>query len=232
LLAGIGMEETGHGRNNRTSSAGAKGLMQFMPATWRSMGVDGDGDGRADIHNDADSVYSAANYLTMSGVTTGAAGVRRALFAYNRVDWYVNDVLYYAARYGGGTVPGDLNDCNARTGNPEAPSLISQRVAKVLAWAKSHDGDSYRMGAAGPTTWDCSSFTQAGYAQIGVKMPRTASAQRSLAGRRKRHSHQTRPRETRRPDLLGLLPRTQQDRARHDHLESSEENHHRSTRHP
>ena len=69
LLAGIGMEETGHGRNNRTSSAGAQGLMQFMPATWRSMGVDGDGDGRADIHNDADSIHSAANYLTKSGVT-------------------------------------------------------------------------------------------------------------------------------------------------------------------
>ena len=35
------------------------------------------------------------------------------------------------------------------------------------------------MGAAGPTTWDCSSFTQAAYAQIGVKMPRTATAQRA-----------------------------------------------------
>jgi cell wall-associated NlpC family hydrolase len=34
-------------------------------------------------------------------------------------------------------------------------------------------------GAAGPTTWDCSSFTQAAYAQIGVKLPRTATAQRS-----------------------------------------------------
>jgi membrane-bound lytic murein transglycosylase B len=74
------MEETGHGRNNRTSSAGAQGLMQFMPATWRSMGVDGDGDCPADIHNDADSVHSAANYLTKSGVNGGAAGVRRAFF--------------------------------------------------------------------------------------------------------------------------------------------------------
>ena len=179
LLAGIGMEETGHGRNNRTSSAGAQGLMQFMPATWRSMGVDGDGDGRADIHNDADSVHSAANYLTKSGVSAGAAGVRRALFAYNHVDWYVNDVLYYASRYGGGTVPGDPNDCGPGNGNPKLPSLTNERVAKVLAWAKSHDGDPYRMGAAGPTTWDCSSFTQAAYAQIGIQMPRTASAQRS-----------------------------------------------------
>jgi cell wall-associated NlpC family hydrolase len=35
------------------------------------------------------------------------------------------------------------------------------------------------MGAAGPLTWDSSSFTQAAYAQIGVKMPRTATAQRN-----------------------------------------------------
>ena len=173
------MEETGHGRNNRTRSAGAQGLMQFMPATWRSMGVDGDGDGRADIHNDADSIHSAANYLTKSGVTAGAAGVRRALLAYNPLDWYVNDVLYYASRYGGGTVPGDPNDCGAGNRHPELPSLSNERLAKLLAWTKSHNGDSYRMGAAGPTTWDCSSFTQAAYAQIGVKLPRTASAQRS-----------------------------------------------------
>ena len=35
------------------------------------------------------------------------------------------------------------------------------------------------MGAAGPHTWDCSSFTQAAYASIGVKMPRTATVQRN-----------------------------------------------------
>ena len=64
------MEENGHGRNNHTSSAGAQGLMQFMPGTWASMGVDGDGDGSADIHNDADSIHSAAHYLTKSGVST------------------------------------------------------------------------------------------------------------------------------------------------------------------
>ena len=153
--------------------------MQFMPGTWASMGVDGDGDGRADIHNDADSIHSAAHYLTKSGVSAGAAGVRQALFAYNHVDWYVNDVLYYASRYGGGSVPVDTNNCGGGTSNPKLPSLTSERVAIVLAWAKSHDGDSYRMGAAGPHTWDCSSFTQAAFAHIGVKMPLTATAQRN-----------------------------------------------------
>ena len=173
------MEETGHGRNNHTSSAGAQGLMQFMPATWAAMGVDGDNDGRADIHNDADTIYSAANYLTKSGVSQGAAGVRKALFAYNPINWYVNDVLFYAARYGGGTVLGDPKDCGPVSGTRNVPPLAKDRVAKVLAWAKDHDGDSYRIGATGPNVWDCSSFTQAAYAKIGIRMPRLASAQRS-----------------------------------------------------
>jgi cell wall-associated NlpC family hydrolase len=180
LLAGIGMEETAHGRNNHTSSAGAQGLMQFMPGTWATMGVDGDHDGRADIHNDADSIHSAANYLTKSGVSQGAAGVRKALLAYNPVDWYANDVLFYAARYGGGTVLGDANDCGTVSSNQRAmPPLTTDRVRKVLAWAKSHDSDSYQMGATGPAAWDCSSFTQAAYAHINIRMPRLASAQRS-----------------------------------------------------
>ena len=147
LLAGIGMEETGHGRNNHTSSAGAQGLMQFMPATWATMGVDGDHDGRADIHNDADSIYSAANYLTKSGVSQGAAGVRKALFAYNPINWYVNDVLFYAARYGGGTVLGDPNDCGTASSSSEtcrrSPTIGSRRcwpgpkatTATPTAWA-------------------------------------------------------------------------------------------------
>jgi hypothetical protein len=178
LLAGIGMEESGHGRNNTTSSAGALGLMQFMPATWASMGVDGNGDGRADIHNDADSIYSAANYLTKSGVTKGPADVRAAIFSYNHADWYVNDVLYYAKAYGGGTVLGDPTNCGPGNGNPNLPPLTNQRIKTVLTWAQGHVGDRYVFGAGGPNAWDCSSFTQAAYARIGITMPRTAGAQR------------------------------------------------------
>ncbi len=39
-------------------------------------------------------------------------------------------------------------------------------------------GDPYVFGAGGPNAWDCSSFTQAAYARIGITMPRTAGAQR------------------------------------------------------
>ncbi|EWT06803.1 peptidase M23 [Intrasporangium chromatireducens Q5-1] len=103
LLAGVGMEETAHGRITGASSAGAQGIMQFMPATWARWGTDGDGDSKADITNPADSIYSAANYLVHSGATDGATGIRRALFAYNHADWYVNDALYYATEYTPGT---------------------------------------------------------------------------------------------------------------------------------
>ncbi len=77
LLAGIGMAETAHGATTATSWAGARGLMQFMPATFAAYGVDGDGDGLVDIDSDADSVHSAANYLTASGVKRGEQGCER-----------------------------------------------------------------------------------------------------------------------------------------------------------
>ncbi|WP_407345002.1 lytic murein transglycosylase [Pengzhenrongella phosphoraccumulans] len=180
LLAGIGMEETGHGRTRATSSAGAQGLMQFMPATWARYGVDGSGDGRADIRDDADSVMSAANYLTASGVTAGIDGVRRALFAYNHADWYVNDVLHYAAAYGGGVFAGDPSDCGiGGQGNPALPPLPNQQVATVLAFATAQLGEPYVYGANGPTSWDCSSFTRTAFAEIGVTLPRTAAAQQN-----------------------------------------------------
>ena len=100
LLAGVGMIETHHGANVAVSSAGAQGPMQFMPGTWSDYGVDGDGDGRKDVNDPDDAVPAAASYLVASGAKTDP---RKALFAYNRADWYVNDVLTYAAAYGAGS---------------------------------------------------------------------------------------------------------------------------------
>ena len=217
LLAGIGMEETAHGRNDGTSSAGARGLMQFLPATWATMGVDGDGDDRADITNDADSAMSAANYLTKSGVTNGPAGVRAAIFAYNHADWYVNDVLFYAAAYGSGTVLGSTTECGPGQGDPDLAPLTSDRLRVVLTWATGHVGDRYVMGAHGPHAWDCSSFTEAAYAQVGITTPRTAGAT-WLARRRKRLPRRPPAGQARRPDLLRLLPGAQHHRPRRHRL--------------
>jgi membrane-bound lytic murein transglycosylase B len=94
LLAAIGQVESGHGRNQGPSSAGAIGPMQFMPGTFRRYGVDGDGDGIADPWDPEDAIRSAARYLCATGARGGTPqGVHDALFAYNRAEWYVQLVL-------------------------------------------------------------------------------------------------------------------------------------------
>ena len=48
VLAAINEIETDYGRNLNVSSAGAVGWMQFLPSTWKTWGVDANGDGRKD----------------------------------------------------------------------------------------------------------------------------------------------------------------------------------------
>lgn len=193
LLAGIGMAETRHGANNNTSSAGAQGLMQFMPATFASFGVDGDGDGHADIRNDADSIYSAANYLVHSGAKKGSQGVIDALWAYNHSVTYRNDVLFYAWSYAGAagiTVGGDPDSCNGAGTAPGGDA--TGEWADVLSFALSLVGKyPYSWGGGtltGPSRgfgqganivgFDCSSFNRyVVYQKAGVTLPRTSRDQ-------------------------------------------------------
>ncbi len=99
VLAAIGQVESGHGRNNGPSSAGALGPMQFMPATWRAYGLDGDGDGTADIWSPYDAVPSAAGYLCANGAGQGGAKLEKAIWFYNHSSAYVSKVLNLARAY-------------------------------------------------------------------------------------------------------------------------------------
>jgi murein DD-endopeptidase MepM/ murein hydrolase activator NlpD len=103
ILAAINEIETDYGRNLNVSSAGALGWMQFMPATWKQYGVDANGDGRKDPYNPVDAIFAAARYLKAAG---GEQDLRRAIFAYNHADWYVDSVLMRARLVGG--LPVDL----------------------------------------------------------------------------------------------------------------------------
>jgi Transglycosylase SLT domain len=98
ILAAINRIETGFGRNQGPSSAGAVGWMQFMPATWAAYGVDADGDGTRDPADPDDAIHAAARYLAASGAP---GDWYRALFAYNHADWYVQQVLVDADAYQG-----------------------------------------------------------------------------------------------------------------------------------
>ena len=103
ILAAINEIETDYGRNLNVSSAGAIGWMQFLPASWRSYGVDANEDGRRNPYNPVDAIFAAARYLKAAGYDED---VRRAIFAYNHADWYVDSVLQRARLIA--SVPADL----------------------------------------------------------------------------------------------------------------------------
>jgi hypothetical protein len=98
VLAGINEIETDYGRNLSVSSANAVGWMQFLPSTWKTWGVDANGDGIADPYNPVDAIFSAARYLHAAGASKNLSG---AVFAYNHATWYVQSVLLRAKLIGG-----------------------------------------------------------------------------------------------------------------------------------
>jgi murein DD-endopeptidase MepM/ murein hydrolase activator NlpD len=93
ILAAINAIETDYGRNLTTSSAGAIGWMQFMPATWRKYGLRVDGHGKPNPYDPRDAIFSAAHLLAANG---GEGHIHRAIFAYNHARWYVEAVLWRA----------------------------------------------------------------------------------------------------------------------------------------
>jgi hypothetical protein len=83
----------------------AVGSMQFIPSTWRSVGVDGNGDGRRDPNNIFDAAYGAARYLCEGDADLRNADARaRAVRRYNNADKYVRVVLNLADMYETGAV--------------------------------------------------------------------------------------------------------------------------------
>ncbi|HEX3621978.1 MAG TPA: lytic transglycosylase domain-containing protein [Acidimicrobiales bacterium] len=92
VLLAIGEVETGLGASGAASTAGALGPMQFLPSTWAAYGVDGDGDGVADVTNPADAMHAAARLLCANG-GADPARLAAALWNYNHSDDYVRQVL-------------------------------------------------------------------------------------------------------------------------------------------
>jgi endonuclease YncB( thermonuclease family)/soluble lytic murein transglycosylase-like protein len=85
-LAAINFVETKMGRIRGTSTAGARGPMQFLPSTWAEVG------GGGDIDDPRDSILAAARYL----VRRGGGDIARGLRGYNNSALYVTAVRAYA----------------------------------------------------------------------------------------------------------------------------------------
>nr|MDQ3575609.1 lytic transglycosylase domain-containing protein [Actinomycetota bacterium] len=91
-LAAIHLVETRMGRIRGTSSAGAQGPMQFLPATWARYGKGGD------INSNRDAIFGAARLLAANG---GPRDMNNALYRYNPTPRYVKAVTAYATEMRG-----------------------------------------------------------------------------------------------------------------------------------
>lgn len=163
ILAGINYEESNFGRStlpgvrSGSNSAGAAGPMQFLyPSSWEAFGVDGDGDGIKNVYDPDDAIFAAANLLHAEGAP---GDWHAAIFAYNHAEWYVEDVLADAQRFGGvGALEvAESTSCAAEAGPAlqkilaEADRLNALHIGYV--WGGSH-GES-PTPPNGP--FDCSS---------------------------------------------------------------------------
>ena len=72
------------------------GPMQFLPSTWAQYGVDGNGDGEANILDPEDAIPAAASYLASGGAPDDWYG---ALYTYNHSGSYVREVLRIGESY-------------------------------------------------------------------------------------------------------------------------------------
>ncbi|MER5973289.1 bifunctional lytic transglycosylase/C40 family peptidase [Streptomyces sp. NPDC002055] len=200
LLAALLTQESGFNPEAK-SHVGAQGIAQFMPSTWETHGIDGNGDGKRDVLNPEDAIPSSAKYLcSIAKDVKDVPGDKQSnmLAAYNAGP--------YAVRKAGGVPPiketqnyvksittlANKNPGGGRGGNPAS----SDRATVAVNAAKKMLGKPYSWGggnANGPskgtccsprgrsgasiTGFDCSGLTLYAYAQAGISLPRTAGQQ-------------------------------------------------------
>jgi cell wall-associated NlpC family hydrolase len=188
---------------DRTSPVGAQGIAQFMPGTWTTWGVDGNGDGRKDPFDPADAIPAEGRFmcsllkkakthpayngspieLALAGYNAGFQrviqfqGVPPKSFANGQTYYYVQNIMAMSATF---AAPASSQDGSLPAGY-ELPAGTPQQVRVAVAWALKQEGGWYHLGgdctgALGGNSahWcDCSSLMQQAYKAAGVNIPRT-----------------------------------------------------------
>ncbi|MEV6726994.1 bifunctional lytic transglycosylase/C40 family peptidase [Streptomyces xanthochromogenes] len=196
ILAALLTQESGF--QNQTSPAGAQGVAQFMPSTWESSGIDGNGDGKRDVWDPEDAIPSAAKYLcAMAKETKDVPGDKQSnmLAAYNAGSGAVRSAHGVPAFK---ETQDYVRSINALAGKAPSGGRMTSRQQAVAAInsAQTQIGKPYSWGggdATGPSTgtccspngssgiyivgFDCSGLTLYAYAQAGIFLPRTAAEQ-------------------------------------------------------
>jgi cell wall-associated NlpC family hydrolase len=183
LLAAQLYQESGW-RPDAQSHAEAQGIAQFIPGTWATHGIDGDGDGDRDVWDPADAIPSAAKYdCTLAGYVEEVPGdsTSNMLAAYNAG-------AYAVIKYGG--VPPyeetqnyveRIQQLEKSFAAPDDRVDPSRQAAGAIHFAQEKLGTPYLWGGDGTAAdggrFDCSGLTKAAYASVGIELPRVANDQ-------------------------------------------------------
>ncbi|MGH3384205.1 MAG: lytic transglycosylase domain-containing protein [Nocardioidaceae bacterium] len=125
----------------------AVGPMQFIPGTWRLVGVDSDFDGKKDPQDIDDAATATAVYLCAgAGDLSTDAGQRAAVLRYNHSQSYVDLVLSIAQAYASG------NYAPVPNGTPTTTTLTLAKPAPKAKPAKAKASKSGKQSSAAPAT--------------------------------------------------------------------------------
>ncbi|MCZ9348084.1 bifunctional lytic transglycosylase/C40 family peptidase, partial [Streptomyces sp. TRM76130] len=183
LLAAQLYQESGFNPKAQ-SPADAQGIAQFIPGTWATHGIDGDGDGVRDVWNPNDAIPSAASYdcsLASYVETVPGDPTANMLAAYNAGPDAV-------IRYQGVPPYEETQNYVERITTlaesftaPETRVAPSEQAAGAIAYAQDKLGTPYLWGGNGTADqggrFDCSGLTKAAYASVGITLPRVANDQ-------------------------------------------------------
>ncbi|MCI3271996.1 C40 family peptidase [Streptomyces cylindrosporus] len=183
LLAAQLYQESGFNPNAK-SAAAAEGIAQFIPGTWATHGIDGNGDGVKNVWDPQDAIPSAASYdCKLASYVKDVPGnlTENMLASYNAG-------AYAVIKYGG--VPPysetrnyvkTITTLEESFAAPVTRVDPSKQAAGAIYYAQRKLGTPYLWGGNGTAAdngrFDCSGLTKAAYESVGVTLPRVANDQ-------------------------------------------------------
>ncbi|MGI5456008.1 NlpC/P60 family protein [Streptomyces sp. CA-249302] len=183
LLAAQLYQESGFNPNAK-SAAAAEGIAQFIPGTWATHGIDGNGDGVKNVWDPQDAIPSAASYdCKLASYVKDVPGnlTENMLASYNAG-------AYAVIKYGG--VPPysetrnyvkTITTLEESFAAPVTRVDPSKQAAGAIYYAQKKLGTPYLWGGNGTAAdngrFDCSGLTKAAFESVGVTLPRVANDQ-------------------------------------------------------